>query len=265
MKKRSKMYYDLNIKYIDDPKKKSYFDCTLGALKEYGFDAIALNITSTGRIPKNPCPIPKFPAEIGLHQYNRLTIIIDDPQQNYGLNSKNTILQSYDIIAVEPKNEKVFQMACQSMEIDLITFDLTTERLPYQLKHGLVREAISRGVYFEICLGAALTNDLDLRKNVLANAMAVTRITKGKNTIVTSGASSPTQLRGPFDIFNLAKLVGIPSHLAMSSIKGCSALLMERVATRKFTHNGASFERPTTELIAKQSSDLLKDFDIFVS
>jgi ribonuclease P/MRP protein subunit RPP1 len=259
------MYYYLNIIYIDDPKQKEHFDCTLGALKEYGFDAIALNITSSGRIPKIPCPIPRLPNQLGLHKYNRLTIIMDDPQQNYGLNAKNSILSSFDIIAVEPKIEKIFQMACQSMEIDLITFDLSAERLPYQLKHGLVREAIARGVYFELCIGAALTNDLNLRKNVLANAMTITRITRGKNTIVTSGASSPSQLRGPFDIFNLAKLVGIPSHLAMSSIKGCSALLMERVATRKFTHSGASYERPTPELLAAQSSDLLKDFDNFVS
>lgn len=258
------MYYDLNVKYIDDPKQKSYFDCTINALVQYGFNAIALNITSNGKVPKIPCPILPLSSSLPIRQYTRLTIVMDDPQQNYGLNAKNTVAQSYDILAVEPKTEKVFQMACQSMEIDLITFDLGADKLPFSLKHGLVREAVGRGVYFEVCLGNAFTSDLSLRKNVLANAMALIRITKGKNTIISSGVTTPTQLRGPFDLYNLAKMVGVPGHLAMATVKGYPSLLMEKVASRKFTNSSAIFKEPTLKELSEQKSHLLSDFIEFI-
>ena len=258
-------FYDLNVKWTEDPKQKELFECTLGALAEYGFQAIALNITSNGKIPKSPCPIQTSSMKnTGLRTYTRLTLVMDDPQQNYGLNAKNTILQSYDILSVQPMTEKTFQMACQSIDIDLVTFDLTSDRLPFQLKHGFVREAIKRGVYFELPISGAFSSDLNVRRNVLANAMAVSRITKGKNTIISSGTSSPALLRGPFDLYNLAKLLGIPAHLAMSSIRGCPALLMQRVATRKHTNRGIVFEVPTDDKNDKHNNDLLEDFVQFI-
>lgn len=258
-------FYDLNVKWVEDPKQKEVFECTLGALAEYGFQAIALNITSNGKIPKSPCPIQTNKFNSGLRTYTRLTLVMDDPQQNYGLNAKNAILHSYDILSVQPMTEKIFQMACQSMDIDLITFDLTTDRLPFQLKHGFVREAIKRGVYFELPIAGAYSSDLNVRRNVLANAMAVARITKGKNTILSSGTATPALLRGPFDLYNLAKLLGIPAHLAMSSIRGCAALLLQRVATRKHTNRGIVFEVPPTDnKTNNKKDDLLEDFVQFI-
>ena len=257
--KMKNYFYDLNVQWIDDPKQKAHFECTLGALSEYGFRAIALTHTCHGKIPKTPCPA--VPTDASLRTYTRLTIVMDDPQQNYGLNAKNAVLRTYDIISVQPMSEKLFQMACQSMDIDLITFDLTSERLPFQLKHGFVREAVRRGVYFELCVGAAFTTDLAVRRNVLANAMSVARITKGKNTIISSGAATPSVLRGPFDLYNLAKLIGIPAHLAMSTVRGCPALLMERVATRKHTNRGIVFEDKSK---GDKRDDLLEDFVQFI-
>ena len=44
-------------------------------------------------------------------------------------------------------------------DIDIITFDLA-QRMPVQLKIPKVREAISRGIHFEITYSSALTGTL---------------------------------------------------------------------------------------------------------
>lgn len=42
--------------------------------------------------------------------------------------------------------------------------------------------------------------------------------TKGKNLIISSGASSVTQLRGPNDVINLMSLLGLSAERARAAI-----------------------------------------------
>jgi ribonuclease P/MRP protein subunit RPP1 len=81
----------------------------------------------------------------------------------------NPVFKSYDIVAVQPMTDKVWEKCTKDLgadcmrvaethpelDVDIITFDLT-QRLPVQLKIPKVREAIKRGIYFEINYSAAL-------------------------------------------------------------------------------------------------------------
>jgi ribonuclease P/MRP protein subunit RPP1 len=56
---------------------------------------------------------------------------------------------------VNPTNEKLFQAACGTFEVDIISLDMSA-RLPFYLKHSTVGLAVERGIYFELCYGAAI-------------------------------------------------------------------------------------------------------------
>ena len=47
------------------------------------------------------------------------------------------------------------------------------------------------------------------RRNFFANALALTRATRGKGIIISSGARSAFELRGPYDVINMATLFGL--------------------------------------------------------
>ena len=90
---------------------------------------------------------------------------------------------------------------CGHFDADIISLDLGT-RLPFRIKHGPVNLAITRGLFFEIRYAPAI-RDQNSRKNLISNAMALAKVTKGKNIIFTSEASTALELRGPHDIINM--------------------------------------------------------------
>lgn len=53
-------------------------------------------------------------------------------------------------MAVQPGNERLFQMACSTLECDLVSLDLC-RRLPYRFKPAVVKAALARGLHFEVC------------------------------------------------------------------------------------------------------------------
>lgn len=71
-------------------------------------------------------------------------------------NNPNPILKSYDIVAVQPTNEKIFHECCTTLDLDIITFDLS-QKLDYKLKKTPLQAAITRGIYFELNISAALS------------------------------------------------------------------------------------------------------------
>lgn len=107
---------------------------------------------------------------------------------------------------------------CSSTEVDLITLDMS-ERLPFYLRAPQVNLAISKGIFFEITYGKAITGafeyfarkerlscmliDSTARKHFINNACSLVRITKGKNTIISSGVKKIIDVRGPYDVMNM--------------------------------------------------------------
>jgi ribonuclease P/MRP protein subunit RPP1 len=95
----------------------------------------------------------------------------------------------------------------------VLALPLTLPRLPFRLKHTLVRTALRNGAVFEISYAGVLGADGDgsvggsgsaaVRRNWWAAAREVARITKGRGLVVSSGAHSEAELRAPRDIGNL--------------------------------------------------------------
>jgi len=88
---------------------------------------------------------------------------------------------------------------------------MTLPRLPFRLKHTLIRTAIRNGAVFEMNYCGAFGSDPDgfetasmaIKRNWWASAREVVRVTKGKGLIVSGGITNEPDLRAPRDMINL--------------------------------------------------------------
>jgi RNase P/RNase MRP subunit p30 len=128
------------------------------------------------------------------------------------------VLNSYDIVGVNPVNEKEFKQCCSKLECDIIWLNLF-EKLPFFLKRPPIKEAIERGIHFEIRYSDSL-RDSTKRKYLIQNAMSLVKYTKvfikysilfycaidffqGKNIIISSGTYDPIFQRSPNDLIHM--------------------------------------------------------------
>jgi ribonuclease P/MRP protein subunit RPP1 len=162
----------------------------------------------------------------------RFTIILDeDSEKGFGLTNANiSLVQPYDLLALVPTTQATFSLACLSHSLPspltahIISLPLTLPRLPYHLKHTLIRTAIKNGAAFEIGYAGALggeSESLDgsesgagAKRNWWAAAREVVRVTKGKGIIVSGGVSTEADLRAPRDVGNLITLLGLAQNQA---------------------------------------------------
>lgn len=181
-----------------------------------GYTTIALSQTVTGKIPAvlSPPPNPPNPPK-SLQLLTRLNLILSDPAQNQRLNN---LTQSYDLVALRPTNEKALLNACTNLECDIISLDLSV-RLPYHFKFKMLSAAVSRGVRLEICYGSGVTGSgIDARRNLIGNAMALVRATRGRGIIVSSEARKALGLRAPWDVINLTCVWGLSQERGKEAI-----------------------------------------------
>ncbi|KAJ5936721.1 hypothetical protein N7466_003171 [Penicillium verhagenii] len=207
------MFYDLNVPYSPDDPEVPH---TLNFLAELGYTTIALSQTITGKPPNNltPPPLPPNPPK-SLQLLTRLNLTLSDPAQNQRLNN---LTQAYDLVALRPMNEKALLNACTNLECDVISLDLSV-RLPYHFKFKMLSAAVSRGVRLEICYGPGVTGSgADARRNLIGNAMALIRATRGRGVIVSSEARRALNLRAPWDVINLTCVWGLSQERGKEAI-----------------------------------------------
>ncbi|KAF9191022.1 hypothetical protein BGZ51_007855 [Haplosporangium sp. Z 767] len=235
------MFYDLNLPVSAAPGTPQAAQEQLETRKRVellvhlGYQAVAYNHEITGKLPNNHInPITKLNLPgISLKQYSRLTLVVDDISQNYGLNTNNPAVSSYDILAVQPTNEKLFQAACGTFEVDIISLDMSA-RLPFYLKHSTVGLAVERGIYFELCYSAAI-RDANARRNLISNAHSLIRVTRGRNIILSSQAAKAMELRGPYDIVNFGTLLGLNQAVAKDCLSSHCRAVAIHAETRRNT------------------------------
>ncbi|EDL41764.1 ribonuclease P/MRP 30 subunit (human), isoform CRA_a [Mus musculus] len=92
----------------------------------------------------------------------RLTIIVTDPAHCNVLRATSSRVRLYDIVAVFPKTEKLFHVACTHLDVDLVCITVT-EKLPFYFKRPPVNVAIERGLGFELVYGPAI-RDATMRR-----------------------------------------------------------------------------------------------------
>lgn len=140
-------------------------------------------------------------------QLTRLNIPIEDTNVAQEAMNNAAILSSYDVLAVQPQSERAFSFACNSLDIDIISLDLS-KRLPYRFRPESIKTALQRGIFFEI-LYAPLLREPGSRRQMFANAQALSRETRGKGIILSSGVRTVIELRGPYDVVNLSTFLGL--------------------------------------------------------
>ena len=158
---------------------------------------------------RQTCPIPEklpFNAPPKLRILRRCNLILSDPAQNHRLSA---LASNYDLLAVRPVNEKSLQQACQTLECDLVSLDLTM-RFDFHFKMKMLSQAVERGVNLEICYAPGIiSTDSTARRNLIGNATQLIRATRGRGLIISSGATRVTGCRAPADVINLAAVWGL--------------------------------------------------------
>lgn len=257
------MYVDLNVLWNEST--RVTLPQHLATYSQLGYDAVALNHVCIGKLPKTVCPIEKIEYQYSgkrkpLRQYTRLTLILDNPQQNYGVNIQNEIIKSYDLLAIQPTTDKMLQNAIQSLHPDIISIDISQSRLPCQLKHGLARQAIDKGIHFELTYGPVLNESN--RRNVISNARMISRVTKGRNTFLSCSSNDHWAIRGPSDVaalaefFGVAKSGGVVSSVPKECLKKAGMKRMTMGGVAMIVQNGEDSVPATT--VTK--SDFVDDF-----
>lgn len=166
-----------------------------------------------------------------LIQLTRLNLPIEDTNEAQEAASNTPVLASYDIIAVQPHSERAFAFACTSLDVDIISIDLS-KRLNYRFRPDLIKTAMQRGLHFEI-LYAPILRDSGSRRQSFANAQALSRETRGRAIILSSGARTALELRGPYDVVNLGTFLGLSEAQAHAAVgKNCTAVV-EHARKRK--------------------------------
>ena len=150
-------------------------------------------------------------------QYSRLTLVLTSLSQIQSFSSSLPILHSYDFIAVQPTTESLFHAACNSDLIDIITFDLT-HKSQYHIKRPAIHLAFANGLYFEMNYGSAI-RDSHCRRYLFQHSINLLRMTGGgKNVLLSSGAAKALELRDPYEIQNLGKLLGMDTGIARAAV-----------------------------------------------
>lgn len=136
----------------------------------------------------------------------RCNLVLADTAQNHRINN---LAQAYDVLAVRPIDEKTLQQACQSLDCDIISMDMT-QRLGFFFKFKMLSQAIERGIKFEICYSpGVMAKDSSARRNLIMNTTQLIRASRGRGLIISSEAKSAVGCRAPWDIINLAAVWGL--------------------------------------------------------
>ncbi len=131
----------------------------------------------------------------------RITFEISDNKEIYQFTNPPSSMKAYDIISVIPKNEKIFEVCCNDLNVDLITINFD-EKMNFFLKKSLILSALDKNIFFEIQYNGFIT-DNSKRAIFISNILMLLEITKGKNFIISSGSDNYLDHRSPYDIINL--------------------------------------------------------------
>ncbi|KAJ3607365.1 hypothetical protein NHX12_024416 [Muraenolepis orangiensis] len=230
-------FMDLNIQLTD----KKTLNALLETAAHLGFSTVAINYVhepqSKGKkeIPR-PTPLSQLVEELPIVQgkaaplrvLSRLTLVVSDAS-HFRPNAPE--YRAYDLLAVQPTTEKLFHTACMSFDVDIICITVT-ERLPFFFKRAPVNGARERGVVFEVCYSSAL-RDSTVRRYTLTNSLALMERCSGKNVIVSSGTDKPLEMRGPYDLANLAQLFGMSEADAKDAVSSNCRSVLLHAETRK--------------------------------
>lgn len=234
------MLYDLNVLYPENNNSNEILK-TLAVLRDLGYNVIALTVIIAGKLPKNYTnPISKDVESIRakfpeLKILTRATVLLDDSSQHPNLSPLRPL---FDLIAVRPMSEKLLQN-CTNLDPDLISFP-ATKRLPYFLRHKTICAAVDKGVRVEIGYSASTSEG---RKHVISNASGLIRASRSRGIVISSETDNCLNVRGPYDVTNMAVLWGLDHMRARNAVGKEPGLVVRGAELRKNSY------KQTVELV----------------
>ena len=171
--------------------------------------------------------------------------------------------RNYDILAVRPIDEKTLQLACGSLDCDIISLDMT-QRLPFWFKFKPLSEAIKSGKRFEISYAAGVMGDSGMRRNLISNATQLIRASRGRGLVISSGAPSAVACRGPWDAINLAAVWGLGQERGYEAMtKECRSAVVaaqfKKTSYRGVTNVVYGGEKPSIPPSVKKDDTTAKE------
>ncbi|XP_017068495.2 ribonuclease P protein subunit p30 [Drosophila eugracilis] len=236
---QTKPFYDFSIPFNKDD---SVMRALLNELVELGYKTIAIEQSfdhskkAPGKRGSEIFPEPhkiehlrkEFQNKLKILQ--RITILYVDVSVAHAM-SVSLNLRKFNIIAGQPKTDSALTHCCTSFNGDLITFDhvagsrLLVNRKAYQV-------AVRRGMFFEIKYAPAIV-DSNNRKDMIKIAQNFCTKGKSKNIIFSSGAENRFQLRGPYDIANLAFIFGLSEDQGKNAVdRHCRQVFLKAESRR---------------------------------
>ncbi|EDX03193.1 ribonuclease P protein subunit p30 [Drosophila simulans] len=236
---QTKPFYDFSIPYNKDD---SVLRDLLNELVETGYKTVAIDQSfdhskkEAGKRGSEMFPEPhkiehlrkEFQDKLKILQ--RITILYVDVNVAHAMSVSHN-LRKFNLIAGQPKTDAALTHCCTAFNGDLITFDpaagsrLLVNRKAYQV-------AVRRGMFFEIKYAPAIC-DSNNRKDMIKIAQNYCTKGKSKNVIFSSGAAHQFQLRGPYDVANLAFIFGLSEDQGKNAVdRHCRQLFLKAESRR---------------------------------
>ncbi|TQV96869.1 ribonuclease P complex subunit Pop2 [Cordyceps javanica] len=220
------MLYDLNIAWSPSTPPEKLLQ-TLAAAYSLGYSTVALNHLLEQPVHAAPAaaPFPQLPSSSSTGTQtsslpsavlHRATFPLADPSApNYRLGALAAV---YDVLAVRPTTGEAFQNACLTLDVPIISLDLTQHhRFHFRPKPCMA--AVARGVRFEVCYAQLLNADARGRAAFIGNVTGLFRATRGRGIVVSSEARSALGLRAPADVVNLLGVWGLPNDKGLEGLR----------------------------------------------
>jgi len=80
-------------------------------------------------------------------------------------------------------------------------------KLPFFLRKPALNLALERGMHFEFSYAPAIRDAGAARRYLFANVLALLRLTRGRNLVLSSAAAREIELRAPWDVINLSATI----------------------------------------------------------
>ncbi|KAF8900696.1 PHP domain-like protein [Gymnopilus junonius] len=217
------------------PAEISTIEGRIDLLVHLGYSVIGLSQTVNKKVdPKTHVNfldslLSRLRTRPGIVYLKRLNIILDaESEKGFGLiNASVSLFNRYDLIALSAISA---HSPYNFPSIDL-------PRLPYHLKHTLIRSAIKNGAVFEINYVGALGGENDA---VLIDANAAESGSGAKRNwwsstreLIAGGVVAEADVRPPRDISNLIHVLGLAQDAAHDAFAKTPKSLIIRAETRK--------------------------------
>ncbi|KAK6372417.1 RNA-binding RNA processing protein rpp1 [Lithohypha guttulata] len=205
-------FYDLNVAYAENDPNLSN---VLAFLLELGYTTAALAVHVPSKLPAQLPDISttRLEAPPGLTVLTRLTLTISDTSQNHRIQS---LVSTYDLLALRPTTDKALQLCCSSLDCDLVSLDLTS-RLPFPIKFKTVASALQRGI---------------------SGAASLIRATRGRGIVLSSEARNALGIRGPHDVVNLAVVWGLSNERGKEAVSEESGRVVRLAQMKRHSFRG---------------------------